>query len=311
MGSDKRYAHDLFLTLSRSETGGSAEPGRCGHPGLGRGTGVVGRRRVWASGGILKSAQCACEAGALPTKFSSLARPCAPNSPFAFTSLTGHHSRDGRRADPIGPVLERFLEWSGLEVRMRLCSSLTTRPSTSGSCADGARLRASLARSGCGHAWFGRLSCPVRSCIQARNHRLVLWNRDSPQAPRAGDARRDGRYCSASWASWPRRASPEDLQSSAVIPSRRPATPPSSPSCRSAPGVYHFVVSGMRSTSGRPRPLRSRVGATTRAGLKVQRMVSLAAGCALFHCLRAGGACAGAATSQLYWHRHTAQRRAG
>ncbi len=76
-----------------------------------------------------------------------------------------------------------------------------------------------------------------------------------------------------------------------------------------APGVYHFVdVSGLRSTSGRPRPALTR-GQHARRSAKVQRMVMpLAAGVRSFPTASVLGACAGAARDITHWHRHTTQR---
>ena len=61
---------------------------------------------------------------------------------------------------------------------------------------SGVRVGASLAEGpGCGHARLGTLSTApsARAQPQARNHRLVLWNHDSPGAPRTRGCSRDGR----------------------------------------------------------------------------------------------------------------------
>ena len=118
MGSDKRYAREFVSdTLSRSarpevqlSIDAVGTPASDGHwvvidletTGLGGGAEITEIGAVRVRGGCLAD------------EFSSLARPCAPIPPF-ITSLTGITPAMVADADPIGPVLERFLEWSGLE----------------------------------------------------------------------------------------------------------------------------------------------------------------------------------------------------
>ncbi len=146
---------------------------------------------------------------------------------------------------------------------MRL-SSLTTRPSTSGSCAE---------RRAPGRPWPKVrvvLVWRLRTAPSARNHAPepspVLWNRD--EQPRARGARRPRYYslrrppglrASPTW----RICRSSAMQFLPPPPPRRP----SSPSCWRSVLHISVDVSGMRSTSGRLVPALSRVGSYyTRAG---------------------------------------------
>lgn len=226
--------------------------------------------------------------GHLADEFSSLARPCAPIPPF-ITSLTGITPAMVADADPIGPVLERFLEWSGLEGE-----DAPVLVAHNASFDVGFLRRAARAS---GRPWpkvrvvdtlgLARLALP-RPLV--RNHKLgtiasYFGTATVPEHRALGDARATAEVL-LGFVDLLASAGVTDVEDLLVLsdaaPSRRPATPSFVAELPSAPGVYHFVdVSGDALYVGSASSLRSRVGSYyTRAEKrpKVQRMVSLAAG---------------------------------
>ena len=292
VGSDKRYARELVSdTLSRSarpevqlSLDAVGTPASDGHwvvvdletTGLGAGAEIteIGAVRV--------------RGGSLADEFSSLARPCAPIPPF-ITSLTGITPAMVADADPIGPVLERFLEWSGLE-----SEDAPVLVAHNASFDVGFLRRAARAS---GRPWpkirvvdtlgLARLALP-RPLV--RNHKLgtiasYFGTATVPEHRALGDARATAEVL-LGFVDLLASAGVTDVEDLLVLsdaaPSRRPATPSFVAELPSAPGVYHFVdVSGDALYVGSASSLRSRVGSYyTRAEKrpKVQRMVSLAAG---------------------------------
>lgn len=292
VGSDKRYARELVSdTLSRSarpevqlSLDAVGTPASDGHwvvvdletTGLGVGAEIteIGAVRV--------------RGGRLADEFSSLARPCAPIPPF-ITSLTGITPAMVADADPIGPVLERFLEWSGLEGE-----DAPVLVAHNASFDVGFLRRAARAS---GRPWpkvrvvdtlgLARLALP-RPLV--RNHKLgtiasYFGTATVPEHRALGDARATAEVL-LGFVDLLASAGVTDVEDLLVLsdaaPSRRPATPSFVAELPSAPGVYHFVdVSGDALYVGSASSLRSRVGSYyTRAEKrpKVQRMVSLAAG---------------------------------
>ncbi len=232
------------------------------------------------------------QGGRLADEFSSLARPCAPIPPF-ITSLTGITPAMVADADPIGPVLERFLEWSGLEGE-----DAPVLVAHNASFDVGFLRRAARAS---GRPWpkvrvvdtlgLARLALP-RPLV--RNHKLgtiasYFGTATVPEHRALGDARATAEVL-LGFVDLLASAGVTDVEDllvlSDAVPSRRPATPSFVAELPSAPGVYHFVdVSGDALYVGSASSLRSRVGSYyTRAEKrpKVQRMVSLAAGVCSF-----------------------------
>ena len=230
--------------------------------------------------------------GRLADEFSSLARPCAPIPPF-ITSLTGITPAMVADADPIGPVLERFLEWSGLEGE-----DAPVLVAHNASFDVGFLRRAARAS---GRPWpkvrvvdtlgLARLALP-RPLV--RNHKLgtiasYFGTATVPEHRALGDARATAEVL-LGFVDLLASAGVTDVEDLLVLsdaaPSRRPATPSFVAELPSAPGVYHFVdVSGDALYVGSASSLRSRVGSYyTRAEKrpKVQRMVSLACGVRTF-----------------------------
>ena len=226
--------------------------------------------------------------GCLADEFSSLARPCAPIPPF-ITSLTGITPAMVADADPIGPVLERFLEWSGLEGE-----DAPVLVAHNASFDVGFLRRAARAS---GRPWpkvrvvdtLGLASLALPRPL-VRNHKLgtiasYFGTATVPEHRALGDARATAEVL-LGFVDLLASAGVTDVEDLLVLSdaalSRRPATPSFVTELPSAPGVYHFVdVSGDALYVGSASSLRSRVGSYyTRAEkrTKVQRMVSLSSG---------------------------------
>ena len=292
MGSDKRYARELVSdTLSRSarpevqlSLDAVGTPASDGHwvvvdletTGLGGGAEITEIGAVRVRGGCLAD------------EFSSLARPCAPIPPF-ITSLTGITPAMVADADPIGPVLERFLEWSGLEGE-----DAPVLVAHNASFDVGFLRRAARAS---GRPWpkvrvvdtLGLASLALPRPL-VRNHKLgtiasYFGTATVPEHRALGDARATAEVL-LGFVDLLASAGVTDVEDLLVLSdaalSRRPATPSFVTELPSAPGVYHFVdVSGDALYVGSASSLRSRVGSYyTRAEkrTKVQRMVSLSSG---------------------------------
>ena len=290
--SDKRYARELVSdTLSRSSRpelqlslDAVGTPASGGHwvvidletTGLGAGAEIteIGAVRV--------------REGRVADTFSSLVRPLQPIPPF-ITSLTGITPTMVEDADPIGPVLERFLEWAGLEGE-----EAPVLVAHNASFDVGFLRRAARA---CRRPWprvrvvdtlaLARLALP-RPLV--RNHKLgtiasYFGTSTTPEHRALGDARATAEVLLGFIAllSSAGATDVEDLIAlSDAAPSRRPATPDFVATLPTSPGVYHFVdAAGDALYVGSASSLRSRVGSYyTRAEkrTKVQRMVSLASG---------------------------------
>ena len=294
--SDKRYARELVSdTLSRSarpelqlSLDAVGTPASGGHwvvvdletTGLGAGAEIteIGAVRV--------------RGGRVADEFSSLVRPLQPIPPF-ITSLTGITPAMVEDADPIGPVLERFIEWAGLEGE-----EAPVLVAHNASFDVGFLRRAARA---CQRPWprvrvvdtlaLARLALP-RPLV--RNHKLgtiasYFGTSTTPEHRARGDARATAEVLLGFVAllSSAGATDVEDLIAlSDAAPSRRPATPDFVATLPTSPGVYHFVdAAGDTLYVGSASSLRSRVGSYyTRAEKrpKVQRMVSLACGVRTF-----------------------------
>ena len=290
--SDKRYARELVSdTLSRSarpelqlSLDAVGTPASGGHwvvvdletTGLGAGAEIteIGAVRV--------------RGGRVADEFSSLVRPLQPIPPF-ITSLTGITPAMVEDADPIGPVLERFIEWAGLEGE-----EAPVLVAHNASFDVGFLRRAARA---CQRPWprvrvvdtlaLARLALP-RPLV--RNHKLgtiasYFGTSTTPEHRARGDARATAEVLLGFVAllSSAGATDVEDLIAlSDAAPSRRPATPDFVATLPTSPGVYHFVdAAGDALYVGSASSLRSRVGSYyTRAEkrTKVQRMVSLSSG---------------------------------
>ena len=255
MGSDKRYARELVSdTLSRSArpavqlsldaVGTPASDGHWVVVDL-ETTGLGGEAEITEIGAVRVRGGC------LADEFSSLARPCAPIPPF-ITSLTGITPAMVADADPIGPVLERFLEWSGLEGE-----DAPVLVAHNASFDVGFLRRAARAS---GRPWpkvrvvdtlgLARLALP-RPLV--RNHKLgtiasYFGTATVPEHRALGDARATAEVL-LGFVDLLASAGVTDVEDllalSDAAPSRRPATPSFVAELPSAPGVYHFVdVSG-------------------------------------------------------------------
>ena len=290
--SDKRYARalvsDALSQRARSEIQLSLD--QVGTPAS-RGHWVVVDLETTGLGAgaeITEIGAVSVRDGRITDEFSSLARPSRPIPPF-ITSLTGITPAMVADADPIASVLDRFMEWSGLDGE-----SAPVLVAHNASFDVGFLRRAARA---CQRPWprvrvvdtlaLARLALP-RPLV--RNHKLgtiasYFGTSTTPEHRARGDARATAEVLLGFVAllSSAGATDVEDLIAlSDAAPSRRPATPDFVATLPTSPGVYHFVdAAGDTLYVGSASSLRSRVGSYyTRAEkrTKVQRMVSLSSG---------------------------------
>lgn len=226
--------------------------------------------------------------GRITDEFSSLARPSRPIPPF-ITSLTGITPAMVADADPISSVLNRFIDWSGLDAE-----GAPVLVAHNASFDVGFLRRAARAA---GRPWpkprvadtlaLARLALP-RPLV--RNHKLAtiasyFGTTTTPEHRALGDARATAEVL-LGFIDLLASAGATDVEDlvalSDAAPARRPSTPPFVSELPTTPGVYHFVdMSGDTLYVGSASSLRSRVSSYyTRAEKrpKVQRMMSLASG---------------------------------
>ena len=226
--------------------------------------------------------------GAVVDEFSSLVKPSRPIPPF-ITSLTGITPAMVSDADPIGAVLECFMEWSGLGAQ-----DSPVLVAHNASFDVGFLRRAARA---CARPWprvrvvdtlaLARLALP-RPLV--RNHKLgtvasYFGTATVPEHRALGDARATAEVL-LGFIDLLAGAGATDIEDLIVLtdqaPARRPSTPDFVADLPASPGVYHFIdTAGDTLYVGSASSLRARVGSYYTKGEKrpkVQRMVSLAAG---------------------------------
>ena len=226
--------------------------------------------------------------GAVVDEFSSLVKPSRPIPPF-ITSLTGITPAMVADADPIGAVLECFMEWSGLGAQ-----DSPVLVAHNASFDVGFLRRAARA---CARPWprvrvvdtlaLARLALP-RPLV--RNHKLgtvasYFGTATVPEHRALGDARATAEVLRG-FIDLLAGAGATDIEDLIALtdqaPARRPSTPDFVADLPASPGVYHFIdTAGDTLYVGSASSLKSRVGSYYTKGEKrpkVQRMVSLAAG---------------------------------
>ena len=226
--------------------------------------------------------------GAVVDEFSSLVKPSRPIPPF-ITSLTGITPAMVSDAEPIGAVLECFMEWSGLGAQ-----DSPVLVAHNASFDVGFLRRAARA---CARPWprvrvvdtlaLARLALP-RPLV--RNHKLgtvasYFGTATVPEHRALGDARATAEVL-LGFIDLLAGAGATDIEDLIVLtdqaPARRPSTPDFVADLPASPGVYHFIdTAGDTLYVGSASSLKSRVGSYYTKGEKrpkVQRMVSLAAG---------------------------------
>ena len=226
--------------------------------------------------------------GAVVDEFSSLVKPSRPIPPF-ITSLTGITPAMVSDADPIGAVLECFMEWSGLGAQ-----DSPVLVAHNASFDVGFLRRAARA---CARPWprvrvvdtlaLARLALP-RPLV--RNHKLgtvasYFGTATVPEHRALGDARATAEVLRG-FIDLLAGAGATDIEDLIALtdqaPARRPSTPDFVADLPASPGVYHFIdTAGDTLYVGSASSLKSRVGSYYTKGekrAKVQRMVSLAAG---------------------------------
>ena len=229
--------------------------------------------------------------GHLSDEFSSLVCPSRPIPPF-ITSLTGITPAMVKDAEPIAAVLERFIDWAGLEDERA-----PVLVAHNASFDVGFLRRAARAA---GRHWpkppvvdtlaLARLALP-RPLV--RNHKLAtiasyFGTATTPGHRALGDARATAEVLLGfDLLTSAGVTDVEDLVAlSKEAPARRPTVPSFVSEMPTTPGVYHFInASGDTLYVGSASSLRSRVSSYyTRAEKrqKIQRMVSVASGVRTF-----------------------------
>lgn len=230
--------------------------------------------------------------GHLSDEFSSLVCPSRPIPPF-ITSLTGITPAMVKDAEPIAAVLERFIDWAGLEDERA-----PVLVAHNASFDVGFLRRAARAA---GRHWpkppvvdtlaLARLALP-RPLV--RNHKLAtiasyFGTATTPGHRALGDARATAEVL-LGFIDLLTSAGVTDVEDLVALskeaPARRPTVPSFVSEMPTTPGVYHFInASGDTLYVGSASSLRSRVSSYyTRAEKrqKIQRMVSVASGVRTF-----------------------------
>ena len=230
--------------------------------------------------------------GHLSDEFSSLVCPSRPIPPF-ITSLTGITPAMVKDAEPIAAVLERFIDWAGLEDERA-----PVLVAHNASFDVGFLRRAARAA---GRHWpkppvvdtlaLARLALP-RPLV--RNHKLAtiasyFGTATTPGHRALGDARATAEVL-LGFIDLLTSAGVTDVEDLVALskeaPTRRPTVPSFVSEMPTTPGVYHFInASGDTLYVGSASSLRSRVSSYyTRAEKrqKIQRMVSVASGVRTF-----------------------------